>query len=427
MKKTKIALAVAAASIISAPAFATNGDELIGLGAQSRALGGTGVAAFYGAENQLINPAMLGKAKGSEFLIGGTIFKPNVKATSDIANPGTDSSETSSANMSVIPEVSMATRINNNLVFGLGMYGTAGMGVDYRDNNGLFNATSNLQLMKFVPTLAYNSGSFGVGFSPVLQYGALDINYNDSNNNYKGNGVSTDLGTGFDVGAYYDVSEALTVALSYQSAINMTYDNQITDAADGFGIGPGGLKTITSDDLEQPAQIKAGVAYSMENWMFTADAKQIKWGDAKGYKDFNWDNQTVYGIGAKYSGSDYWAGFGYNYGKDPIDVLPEGSTGATPGAGGMTGYSNQAVNMFNNHFFPGIVEQHYTLGAGYSLNKTMTIEGAVVYAPQVTKTIKTGVISSYMGTSGSSTADAGTTHEVKHSQIGYTISLRMNF
>lgn len=419
MKKTKIALAVAAASIISAPAFATNGDELIGLGAQSRGMGGTGVAAFYGAENQLINPSMLGKAQGSEFLIGGTIFKPNVKADSNVS--GSSASDKSSADMNVIPEVSMATRIGDNMVFGLGMYGTAGMGVDYRDNSGLFKATSNLQLMKFVPTIAYNSGNFGIGFSPVLQYGALDINYVDKSGNTKGNGVSTDLGTGFDIGAYFDVSDALTVALSYQSAINMTYDGQITDAADGFGIGPTTGKTITSDDLEQPAQIKAGVAYKMNNWMMTLDAKQIQWGSAKGYKDFNWDNQMVYGLGAKYAGSGFWLGAGYNYGEDPIDVLPNVGQNAQT-------YSNQAINMFNNHFFPGIVESHYTFGGGYSLSKSMTVEAAVVYAPEVKKTIDTGTISSYMGASNytSYPVDA-TTHEVKHSQIGYTVSLRMNF
>ncbi len=38
--------------------YATNGDNLIGLGAKSRAMGGVGIATYFGAENTLSNPAL---------------------------------------------------------------------------------------------------------------------------------------------------------------------------------------------------------------------------------------------------------------------------------------------------------------------------------------------------------------------------------
>ncbi|WP_303902047.1 OmpP1/FadL family transporter [Thiohalomonas denitrificans] len=417
MKPTRIALAVAAAGMISTPAFATNGDNLIGLGAQSRALGGTGTAAYYGSENALSNPSLLAKAQGSEFAIGGTLFMPDVKAETNVASaPGTSASQTSDADTNIIPEVSMSHRINNNWTFGMGMYGTAGMGVDYRDNGGapdgtgLFNATTNLSLMKFVPALAYNDDRYGFGFAPVIQYGALDINYSAVGSPFAGTGVSDDIGFGANLGAHFDVNPGLTLALAYQSAIDMEYEDQLTNAANGFQVGPGDpFETITSDNLEQPAEIKLGVAYDVNpNWMLTADAKQIQWGSAKGYEDFNWDDQMVYGLGAKYSGNGFWAGFGYNHGEDPIEVLDNSS------------YSNQAINLFNNHFFPAITESHYTFGGGYSLSKTTTLEGAFVYAPEVDKTIDTGFVS------GQADPEA-TQHEVKHSQTGITVSLRMNF
>ncbi len=56
----------------------------------------------------------------------------------------------------------------------------------------------------------------------------------------------------------------------------------------------------------------------------------------------------------------------------------------------MTGYSNQAINVFNNHFFPGITEGHFTFGGGMALGKTSTLEFAVVYADEVSKTVDTG-------------------------------------
>ncbi len=405
---TKIALAIATAAMVSTPVLATNGDALIGLGAQSRALGGTGTAAFFGAENALTNPALLGKSVGTEFSIGGTLFKPDVEATSDVANPGTATSETSGNDTNVIPEVALSTRINENLTFGLGMFGSAGMGVDYRDANALFNGYSNLQLMKFAPTFAYNDDNFGIGFAPVIQYGSLDINFKQYNASgietaNVGNGMSTDLGFGFNLGGYFDVTKDLTIAMAYQSAISMEYEGQITTAATAFNL------TGFSDKLEQPAEIKIGAAYTMGNIMLTADAKQIKWADAEGYKDFNWEDQNVFALGAKYSGNDYWLGAGYNFGSDPIKEVNDGT------------YAGQAVDMFNNHFFPGIVESHITFGGGYSLTKNLAVDAAVVYAPEVEKTVNTGWIT------GQGMADMGTTHTVKHSQVGYTVSLRMNF
>ena len=404
MKLNKLLVALAASGIATS-AFATNGDNLIGLGAQARALGGTGTAAFFGSENALTNPALLAKSKGTEFAFGGTVFMPDVKATATTAGPA---SQTSEADLSVIPEVSLSNRINDKWTLGIGMYGSAGMGVDYRDTPGLFAGYTNLQMMKFAPTAAYNGNGFGLGIAPVIQYGALDINYNNGAN--VGSGTSSDIGFGFNIGGYFDVTKDLTLGLSYQSAIDMEYDRQITTAANGFMIGNclTCTQTIVSDHLEQPAEIKVGVAYTTGPWMITGDYKQIKWGSAKGYKDFNWDDQDVFGLGVKYTGNGYWVGAGYNYGKDPIKVLPS------------TSYPNQAINTFNNHFFPGIVESHFTFGGGITLGKNSMLDMAVVYADEVDKTIETGFVSQ-------STDPALTSHTVTHSQLAYTISVRMNF
>lgn len=414
MKLKKIAALLAIAGL-SAPAFATNGDNLIGLGAMSRALGGTGTAAFFGAENTLTNPALLGKMKGTEFSIAGTAFMPDVKTTTNVT--GVQASKTSDADLFAIPEVSLANRLNNNWTFGLGMYGTSGMGVDYRGNDGLFHAYSNLQMMKFVPSVAYNNGNFGLGAALAIQYGALDLNYKTPSGTV-GNGNSSDFGYGVNLGVYYDVTKDFTVGVTYQSEIAMTYKDQLTTAADGFGIGPNGMGTVTSNKLTQPEEIKLGVAYTTGPWLLTADYKRVNWSKADGYKTFNWDDQDIFGLGVKYSGNGWWLGAGYNYGKDPIKVLPSTMSPA--------GYSNQAVNMFNNMFFPAIVESHFTLGGGMSVGKNSSVDFALVYASEKSKTIDTGVISAMMGC-GSCTTTNATTQKVDHSQMGVTVSVRMNF
>lgn len=417
MKLKKIAALLAVAGI-SAPAFATNGDNLIGLGAHSRALGGTGTAAFYGAENTLTNPALLGKMKGTEFSIAGTAFMPDVTATTNVS--GAAASKKSDADIFAIPEVSLASRVNNNWVVGIGMFGTSGMGVDYDGNAGLFDATSNLMMMKFSPTVAYNSGNWGVGAALSVQYGALDINYTDPSGNNVGGGNSSDFGYGFNLGGYFDVTPNLTLGVAYQSEIGMTYGNQLTDAANGFGIGPTGMGTITSNKLTQPEEWKIGVAYTTGPWMMMADYKRVNWGKADGYKTFNWDDQDVFGLGVKYSGNGWWLGAGYNYGKDPIKTLPSAQTAA--------GYSNQAVNMFNNHFFPAITDSHFTFGGGLNIGKNSALDFAVVYADKVSKTVDTGTISSFLGAGDFVSVPVnGTSHKVDHSQLGITASIRMNF
>jgi long-chain fatty acid transport protein len=417
MKKTKLALAITLSgmtALTAMPAMATNGDVLIGLGAQSRALGGTGTAAFFGSENALTNPALLAKIKGSEFSIGGTVFMPDVKA--DATTFGA-ASRKSDGDMYVIPEVSMATVMDNGMVFGLGMFGSAGMGVDYRNDvanlDTLLNAYSNLQLMKFAPAIAGSKDNWGWGFAPVLQYGALDINYtgNDGANNpvNVGSGMSTDYGFGFNLGAYMDVNSNLTLGFAYQSAISMTYDNQLSVASAPFvNPGQGLLSAAFSDKLEQPAEIKVGAAYTNGHMTYTGDVKQIQYGSAKGYKDFNWDDQTVIALGAKYTGQKHWWGVGLNYAEDPISVLAD------------TSPANQVINMFNNLFFPGIVETHITVGGGYMVNKNMTLEGALVYATEVDKTVNTGFISQQPN-------PAATSLKTTHSQSGVTFGLRMNF
>jgi long-chain fatty acid transport protein len=408
MKTTNHILATAIATLLIAPAaFATNGTNMTGVSAVSSALGGTGTAAYFGAANVIINPAMIGKGEGTIVGFGGTLFKPSV---SNDGGTGGDK-QNSSADTFVIPSVAISSRINESLSFGIGMFGTSGMGVDYSGypagatdmTRGLFKAQSQLQIMRIVPTIAYNTANAGIGFSPILQYGALDVNYDPTGLGMGlskfGSGTASDLGYGFTLGGYYDLSKQFTVGAAYTSAINMKYKNQLnssTGAAANFtGFGLSGI----TDNLEQPAEIKVGAAYTMGNIMLTGDLKQVRWGEAKGYKDFGWQDQNVIALGLKYTQPGYWLGVGYNKADNPIKA----QDATLPGGG--------AINMFNNIFFPATTESHFSVGGGYNLTKAVSLDGAVVYAPEVTTTVATGM--------GNNTTS--------HSQMSYTMSVRYKF
>lgn len=409
MKTTNHILATAIATLFIAPAaFATNGTNMTGVGAQAVALGGTGVAAYYGAENVIINPAMIGKSTGTEFTFGGTLFKPSV--SNDGLFGDTVNKANSAADTNVIPSIALSSRINSNLSFGIGAFGTSGMGVDYNGatgaNGALLKAQTSLQIMRFVPTLAYNTANAGVGASAIVQYGALDINYDTAGTPFAaagkiGSGMSSDLGYGFSLGGYYDLSKQFTLGASYTSAINMKYKNQLSVASAPF---VGLIPAAFGDNLEQPAEIKAGAAYTMGNIMLTGDLKQIRWSEAKGYKDFGWQDQNVIALGLKYMGTGYWVGVGYNKADNPIKA----QNGLTS-AGAVT-------NMFNNIFFPATTDQHFSVGGGYDLTKSVSLEGSVMYAPSVTTTIETTGL-----------GFGASTNTTSHSQLAYTVQAKYKF
>lgn len=409
--KRSIKIAVAAAVALSATsAFATNGDHLIGMGAKARGMGGIGIGMSHGAETALSNPALITSVNGTEVSFGGTIFMPDVKNDMGAGYASSD------ADLSVIPEVAIAQKATDNFWWGVGMYGTAGMGVDYRTQPNNFEMVTNLQLMQFAVPLAFKAEGFSFGIAPVLQYGSLDMSFAgtlDVSNFYgagatadvgTAEGVSQDFGFGYNIGAAYEMA-GLTIGASYKSAIDMEYKQQITGALGdfhNFGI----LTNITSDHLEQPAEIGVGASYTMDGHTFAVDYKRIEWSDAKGYKEFKWDDQDVIILGYQYAQDNWALRLGYNHASSPIKEQ-DGTT-----------YDGAALNMFNLAGFPATVEDHYTIGGTYAFSKMTSIDLAYVYADEVTDTYS-------MASFGNFGAMNPQSISTKHSQDA--ISMQVNF
>jgi len=408
MKMNKIVVTLIAAGILASPLAqaVTNGNEMMAVGSQSTALGGTGVANFIGAESTFANPAMLGKSKGREVTGGLNYFTPNVSSTGMPGAPYIDST----ADTNYIPDVSYSNRMDDKMTWGIAMAGIAGMGVDYTDASlalGHIKAKTDMSILRIIPTFAYNDKQYGVGVSPVFQYGTLGISYDTTGSPGGGpynaaQNKDSATGWGINLGGYYNVTPEVTVGAAYQSEIATSYGKQISGAGAGFGLFSGSpFGAAFGDDMNQPAQVKLGVAYSMGNITVTADYKTIMWGSAKGFKDFGWENQDIMALGAKYSGNNYWVGAGYNHGKDPIK----------PKATGV--YRDDAIDLFNNLFFPAIVKTTFTLGGGYDISKDMTIEGVYAMSPEYEKVV--------------AVANFGGTNSTKHSQQTIEVSLRYKY
>ena len=416
--KTTIRLAFVTVFTLGATtAFATNGSNLIATGAKARAMGGTSIGMSHGAESGLSNPALITKIKGvHEISFGGTIFMPDVKNNQALylgAQGDHSGSAQSKADMNIIPEVSVVSKISENLYLGMGMWGTAGMGVDYDGGNSAqLNMSTNLQLMQFGVPIAYTTSGFSLAVTPVIQYGSLDINYDLSKElqiamgnmaatqtKNIGSGVQQDLAFGFTLGIAYEI-ENLTIGAIHKSQIDMLYTGVLSGAIQGFGI-----TNYNNDILSTPEENGIGVSYKINNHTIALDYKRINWSDAEGYKDFEWQDQDVYTLGYEYA-TDTWAlRAGYNYSKCPIEEQKYSGTNSA-------GLNAGTVNTFNLLGFPAIIESHYTFGGTYALNEQVSVDTAIVYTPEATETF-----TNFMNQDIS----------VKHSQTSITLGLNYNY
>ena len=395
-------------ALTSSMLLATNGDLMFAHGAKATGMGGVGIAVSHGAESAYANPAMLKDVQGSEFDASVTMFMPDVNFKSTIPNgtPNPNVSSKSDADRSFLPEFSYIHRNSDNVVWGIAVGGTAGMGVDQVNKpSGASNMKTELQVAKLGVPVAYTTGALTLAVEPVLQYSTLQMNYLyqsapgvfSPSNNPK----SSSLGFGVNLGVAYEVGN-ITLGALYQSKIEAKYDHNIATAMRDFGL-------TGTDDLDQPSEIGVGLGYKMGNSTFGVDVKRVKWSDVKGYKDFGWDDQTIVALGYQYETPTWALRAGYNHAKSPVREL----SGATQ--------QGAAINFFNLAGFPAVVETHYTVGGDYAMSENMDLNLAFVYSPEKTETFDTSKLA------GAGVPVNTFNAEVKHSQKAMTVGMTYKF
>jgi len=403
MNKT-IRLAFAAVVALGATsAFATNGSTMIGVGAKALGMGGAGIGVGHGAESALANPANITTIKkDNEFSIGGTLFMPQIKYKADgMAGTG-GVQEKSDADFFVVPSVSMASKLDDNWYIGVGMWGTGGLGVDYRDYDTHMNMRTALQNMQFGVPIAYTTDGFSIGVTPIIQYTSLDINYDSTGmgGGQVGSGVADDVRIGYNLGVAYKMDE-LSVGAVYKSKIKADIQDVLVNAIGAMGAAYNNTK------ISSPAELGFGASYSIDGHTIALDYKRIYWEDAETYKDFGWRDQNVFALGYEYADESWALRVGYEYAKSAVRdnsgknlALDNGMFGP-----GLT-------NMFNALGFPGTQESHITVGGTYNFTDMVSVDLAVVQGLSKKKTMPILM---------------GSEAEVKHSETGVSIQLNYAF
>ena len=381
---SKISVVLFLAVLVTTPAMATNGDNLIGVGPISRAMGGVGIAAPQDAISAVFsNPAAMcfgPFCPTSQVDFAGTMFMPDVKAKVTGAGVGGTNKASSDDEVYAIPAFGVTVPIGEGLNppnwrFGLAAYGVTGLGVDYRESDidrpnagfggnpliaGDFTA---LQSMRFAPSVAYQpNAKLSFGLAGVVEYSNLDL----------AEGADWDYGFGLQGGAIYKATNNLSLGLNIITPRKLEFEKVADFDFDG---------TLDDLDLAAPLEIGGGAAYTFgNNLLVEADVKWINWSDADGYEDFDWNDQWVFAIGAQYEPiAKLFIRAGYNYGKTPVDDN-DGFVGTAPRTVQGKTMPTYYFETFRLIGFPALAEHHLTLGVGYEFTPTFSVNLGYMHA-----------------------------------------------
>jgi long-chain fatty acid transport protein len=380
----RIAGATLALALVSAASASTEGDNLIGVGAISRSLGGNDIAApqdALGAISQ--NPAALSflqQDPASEADISLTLFVPHVSTS--VGGLTADSAPKTYP----IPAFGYSGQIGGGSPwhFGIAAYGVTGLGVDYRDSavNADLGPTpyplvaadyTQLEILEVAPSIAYKvSPEWSVGVAVDIDYGLLNL----------GSGTKSGIGTGVEPSVEYQpAGEPFSFGVAYTSPKPITYKGVV----DLDGNGPDNL------ELESPQQFALGGAFELVpgRLLAVADAKWVNWNGAAGYRDFAWQNTWVYGLGLQFDAipKTLVLRAGYTYGDNPVTAHNN-----FVGTGSPSNVTEVQGHFVNNYYyetfrivgFPAVVVNHLALGFGYRLGGGPTLNVGYTHASKNT-------------------------------------------
>ena len=384
MKKTMIAAGLTMA--LSAPAFATNGMFVHGIGQSAKGAGGAGIAYPQDSLAAGTNPAGMSFI-GNRADGGLEIFIPNRGLETEgpawdflsfccgVKGGEVDGNTPSSF---LVPEGGYNMDMPNGSAwsFGISMFGNGGMNATYDSHpmieamqfnpqvpwvNPGDNTSAKIDLLQAfaMPTASYKlNENHAIGVSLIIAWESMEL-INQAFGAMSGAGHASSWGVGGKIGWQGRINDYITLGATYQSRISMSKmdDYEFPLAAD-------------DGSLDIPATAGVGIAVNAtEQLDILFDVVWINYSDDSGIMGmstdvggFGWDDQTVYKLGFVYKYSDdLILRAGYNYGENP---LPEGH----PNDG------------FVSTLVPATVEHHLTLGFTKAINEDFSITGSYMHA-----------------------------------------------
>ncbi|GAA0283243.1 hypothetical protein GCM10009127_25860 [Alteraurantiacibacter aestuarii] len=379
--RTLLAASAAALVLTSTPALATDGYFLNGIGAKSKGMGGAAIALPQEALAIASNPAAATELD-QRLDIGVEVFIPDRGATIRGNGAGLDGNFSGNgANPFLLPEFAYVRPLSDSVSVGLAINANGGMNTVYETNPfGPFGATGNagvdLKQVFITPTVAVEfAEGQSLGVSPIAMVQGFRVTgiqpfsaASADPANFTNNGTDWSFGAGFRVGYLGQVTKGIRIGAFYQSKIWASkFDNYAGLFSD-------------HGSFDVPSSYGAGIAIQpTERLTLAADVKRIEYSDvtsvgtplaplfanvpfgAVGGPGFGWDDVTVFKLGAAYQVSDTLTVRG-GYGRSDNPV-PSSET-------------------FLNILAPGVVQDHFTLGATLDIGSGKELTAYAMRAPR---------------------------------------------
>lgn len=457
MKTMKwLGFAVLGIMLVAPPAFATNGMNLEGYGPVATGAGGASMAYDNGTFGMMNNPATLGLgAQGDRLDIALSFLGPNV--TSKMT--GMPDAK-SSADLFIMPGLGYVKNVGM-MAYGVGIFAQGGMGTEYAADSFMAAGSgdkarselsvgrlvipfvmevdkktkvavslegvwagmdlkmpmSGAQFTNMMPgqtnTFGTVSGTMISGFQSYMAAGmitALNWGRFDFSNSSDFTGEARGYGVAAKVGGVHKVNDQLTLGAAYHSKTALS-DLESDKATASFNVVMGGATMtipvsgkIAVKNFEWPQMIGLGAAFqATKELLVVADYKWINWKNTmKNFAmTFTADSTQSNPVAAGFAGSAVDATMYQNWKDQNVFMLGLGykvSDPVTVRVGANIG-NNPIPDTYLNALFPAIVKNHYTIGAGFAIDKASGVDAAVIYAPEVKATAGSGVTNTHSQTS----------------------------
>jgi long-chain fatty acid transport protein len=371
-----------------APAMATEGYLVNGVGARNKALAGAGVASSKDATAASLNPAGLVNVQ-SQINVSVSALKLNGGFSSSGGfGIDPDGHHESDNGILVIPNLAATWRVNWGFADAVALtaYANGGVSTRYKDmanpacggGSGVFcGGPLGVELEQTFYSIAFAKTlmpGVSVGLAPIVAkqtgkidgVGAFAASSIDSAN-FSNRGADESWGAGARGGIEWAAAPWLRFGVAGNTVIQM----------DNFDKYRGLLAERAAFDI--PATIQAGVAIDFRPGLtFMADYKRIWFSSIAAVNNPSTNLET-----GKQFGADDGAGFGV---KD-VDVIKFGlEWRQSPALTLRAGYSYNTAPIGSrdadlNIMTLGVVQHHITAGLKYQLTQNLDLELAAMYAP----------------------------------------------
>jgi long-chain fatty acid transport protein len=341
-------------------ASAQQGLLLSGVGPINRSMGGASTAAPIDSAGALYwNPASIVGLERSEMEFGVELVAADSKLSSFIEAgslgpgfPPIDLAGTteSHAGWFAIPSFGFVYKPEcSPLTYGLGIYGIAGFGTNYRQDNsnpivtapppaglGLGSLFSQYQVLQVAPSVAFQvTDRLSIGFAPTFDLAELSVDpaFFASPDDANGDPFATlpsathgrtNWGMGCQLGLYYTTECCWNFGATIKSP--QWFNEYQWNATDEVG-----MHRQVNFDLDLPMILSLGASYTgCECWTIAADFRYYDYRNTDGFRTaeydgngavtgLGWDSIFAVALGAQYQWSEGISlRIGYTWNENPV-------------------------------------------------------------------------------------------------------------